>query len=80
MIVFIFRHGWKGTNIGLTAQAETVLDIDEGSVLKDRSGKMGRRFDAVGLRAVLRILSNGEEIPLPEDVRAKAMLEGNDRR
>jgi hypothetical protein len=80
MIVYVFRRGWNGMNQGLSAEADMVLNLESGSVIKDRRGTAGKTFDADGLRAVLRILSNGEQIPLPEDVRAKAMLEGNDRR
>lgn len=82
MIVYVLPGDWKKgiAPIGLVTRADMVLGIKDGVILKDRRGKSGRKFDAIGLRAVLRILSNGEEIPLPEDVRAKEMLEGNDGR
>ena len=81
MTVFVVRGDWKQIVVpaNFIAHADMILETDEEVIVKNRHGD-AKKFDAVGLRAVLRILSNGEEIPLPDDVRAKEMLEGNDGR
>jgi hypothetical protein len=74
--VFVIPGNWKHivVSANFMAHADIVLETSEGLIVKDRHGQVGKKFDTVGLRAVLRAIENGEEIPLQADARAKELL------